>query len=125
MGRKCNQFRANYKEVDKRATEAQDSPMNGGFMDTLKPATPLPGIAGDTQLAKDTARKLYEKGQSASSIVSAMRHGGHSVHTTAEAVKYLSEMDAMLFGESWGGNEIEKHAARHAFLGARGHRVSN
>lgn len=31
--------------------------------------------------------------------------------------RQFSEMDAMLFGEACGGDEIQQHAARRAFLG--------
>jgi hypothetical protein len=70
------------------------------------------------ELAREAARKLYEKGLLASSIVRSLKKGGHRPEAVAAAVKFFPEMDAMLFGESWGGDVLEQHAARGAFLRA-------
>ena len=75
--------------------------------------------ATDLHIAKEAARKLYEKGLFASSIISSLKKGGHSMKAVAHAAKQFSEIDAMLFGEAWGGAALEQRKARVAFLEAK------
>lgn len=72
----------------------------------------------DIEIAKGAARKLYEKGLYASSIIKSLKKGGHSIEAVAHAAKQFSEMDAMLFGETWGGDSLTQRKARVAFLKA-------
>lgn len=72
--------------------------------------------ATDLHIAKEAARKLYEKGLFASSVIKSLKKGGHSVKAVAHAARQFAEIDAMLFGESWGGDTLEQHKARGAFL---------
>ena len=69
------------------------------------------------QLAATAAKRLYEKGLSASGVVRSLKKGGHSLEDVAYAARQFPELDAMLFGDVWGGDEIQQHAARRAFLG--------
>lgn len=73
----------------------------------------------DAALAQEAARKLYEKGLYASSIIRSLKKGGHSLQAVAHAAKQFAEIDAMLFGESWGGGALEQRRARVAFLRSR------
>lgn len=75
--------------------------------------------ATDLQIAKEAARKLYEKGLYASLVIKNLKKGGHSLQAVAHAAKQFSEIDAMLFGESWGGGVLEQRKARVAFLEAK------
>ena len=68
-------------------------------------------------LARVAAIRLYEKGLPASSVVRSLKRGGHSLAAIAYAAQTFSEMDAMLFGEAWGGHILDQHKARTTFLG--------
>lgn len=71
------------------------------------------------QLTFDAAKKLYEKGLAASSVVRSLRKGGHALTDVAFAAKQFGELDAMLFGDAWGKNRSEQREGRIAFLEAR------
>lgn len=73
----------------------------------------------ELDLAREAARKLYEKGLFANSIIRSLKKGGHPLEAIAHAVKYFPEVDAMLFGEAWGGDTLEQWKARTTFLSAR------
>jgi len=83
-------------------------------MATTKHESPVPNWS----LARVAAIRLYEKGLPASLVVKSLKRGGHSLASVAYAAKAFSEMDAMLFGESWGGSRMDQRTARIAFLQA-------
>ncbi len=68
---------------------------------------------------QQAAKALYEKGLAASLVISSLKRGGHSLDDVAKAAMQFSEMDAMLFGESWGGPHLSQWKARRAFLKSR------
>jgi hypothetical protein len=70
----------------------------------------------EAALAIVAATRLYEKGLRASSVVASLKKGGHSLGAVARAAHKLPTLDAMLFGESWGGDVLEQRAARCAFM---------
>jgi len=70
-------------------------------------------------VAATAASRLYEKGLPASSVVISLKKGGHALEDVAFAASRFSEMDAMLFGEAWGGDTLQQHSARRAFLAYR------
>jgi hypothetical protein len=69
------------------------------------------------QLAATAAKRLYEKGLQASSVIRSLKKGGHALEDVAFAARQFPEIDAMLFGDSWGGDTSTQRAARRAFLG--------
>lgn len=73
-------------------------------------------ISENQQLAATAAKRLYEKGLAASSVVRSLKKGGHGLDDVAFAARRFSEIDAMLFGEAWGGSALDQHKARRAFL---------
>jgi hypothetical protein len=73
-------------------------------------------ISENQQLAVTAAKRLYEKGLQASSVIRSLKKGGHALEDVAVAARQFSEIDAMLFGESWGGDALQQSKARQAFL---------
>ena len=68
------------------------------------------------RLAQTAAKRLYERGLSASLIVRDLHKYGHPLSDVAFAVRHFPELDAMLFSQIWGGSEDEQRTARIKFL---------